>query len=217
MKLPNLPLNVLIADDHQLIVDGLCKILETQKEIGTIYTTNNGKEVLEKIMLHDIDCVIIDINMPVLNGLEATKGIKKEKPGIKILVVSMLSDAAIVSKMLKAGADAFINKDTGKEELLKAIHLVMQGEKYISPAISYNLYSHFNDKHITTGDNEKQLTARETEIIRYIAEGLTNQAIAGKLFLSTVTVDTHRKNILHKLNLNNAAALVKYAAQHGLL
>jgi len=149
--------------------------------------------------------------------LEATKLIKKEKPEIKIIVVSMLCDAAIVSKMMKAGADAFINKDTGKSELLKAINKVMHGEKYISPEISTNLFAHLSDRDISGTENEKHLTTREIEIIRYIADGLTNNEIADKLFLSTGTVDTHRKNMLAKLHLKNTAALVKYAADHKLL
>jgi len=212
-----LPINLLIVDDHQLIIDGLSKILETKKIIGTIYTANNGKEGVEIALTHDIDCVIMDINMPVLNGLEATKLIKKEKPHIKVIVVSMLCDAAIVNKMLKAGADAFINKDIGKEELLKAIDKVMNDEKYISPDISLRLFTHLNERDVTGVDNEKRLTPREIEIIRYIAAGLTNTEIAAKLFLSTVTVDTHRKNMLAKLQLKNTATLVKYAADHKLL
>ena len=167
--------------------------------------------------MQDVDCVIMDINMPVLNGLEATKLIKQEKPYVKVIVVSMLSDASVVSKMLKAGADAFINKDTGKTELLKALTKVMQGEKYINPEISNNLFAHLTDRNVGTTEGEKQLTAREVEIIRYIADGLTNHEIADKLFLSVVTVDTHRKNMLAKLHLKNTASLVKYAADHKLL
>lgn len=212
-----LPINLLIADDHQLIIDGLSKILETKKMIGEIYTANNGKEAVEITLTHNIDCVIMDINMPVLNGLEATRLIKKEKPHIKVIVVSMLCDAAIVNKMLKAGADAFINKDIGKEELLKAIDKVMNDEKYISPDISLRLFTHLNERDVTGVDNDKRLTPREIEIIRYIAAGLTNTEIAAKLFLSTVTVDTHRKNMLAKLQLKNTATLVKYAADHKLL
>jgi DNA-binding NarL/FixJ family response regulator len=212
-----LPINLLIADDHQLIIDGLIKILETEKTIGNIYSVNNGKEAVDKALTCNIDCVIMDINMPVLNGLEATKLIKKAKPEIKVIVVSMLYDASIVSKMMKAGADAFINKDTGKTELLKAIEKLMNNEKYISPEISNNLFIHFADRNVNARDNEKHLTPREIEIIRYIADGLTNQEIASKLFLSPVTVDTHRKNILAKLQLKNTAALVKYAAEHKLL
>jgi len=211
------PINLLIADDHQLITDCISKILETEKMIGEIHTARNGQEAVDKVLTNDIDCVIIDINMPVLNGLEATKLIKQQKPSVKVIVVSMLSDAAIVSKMMKAGADVFINKDTGKTELLKAIAKAMQGEKYISPEISNNLITHLTDRRVQTADNEKKLTPRELEIIRLIAEGLTNHEIAGKLFLSNVTVDTHRKNMLAKLHLKNTASLVKYAADHNLL
>src|SRR5215471_20114 len=124
------PINILIADDHQLIIDGLTNILANEKIISNIYSANNGREAADKALAENIDCVIMDINMPVLNGMEATKLIKKEKPYIKVIVVSMQCDAAIVNRMLKAGADAFINKDTGKSELLKAIEKVMQNEKY---------------------------------------------------------------------------------------
>ncbi|MEO7315374.1 MAG: response regulator transcription factor [Ginsengibacter sp.] len=211
------PINLLIADDHQLIIDGLTNILSSEKMIGEIHTANNGKEAFEKALAHDIDCVIMDINMPVLNGIEATKLIKKEKSYIKIIVVSMNCDASIVNKMMKAGADAFINKDTGKSELLTAIEKVMQDEKYISPEIANNLFAHLADRKTIDAETEKHLTPREIEIIRYIADGLTNQDIAGKLFISVFTVETHRKNILSKLHLNNTASLVKYAAEHGLL
>ena len=213
----SLPINLLIADDHKLITDGLYTILAEEKTIGEIHIANNGKDAVDIIATHDIDCVIMDINMPLLNGLEATKLIKKEKPFVRVIVVSMLSDASIVSKMLKAGADAFINKDTGKAELLKAIEKVMNNEKYISPGISNNLFTHLNDRDVNTPDNDKHLTPREIEIVRYIADGLTNHEIADKLFLSVVTVDTHRKNMLAKLHLKNTASLVKYAAEHKLL
>jgi len=212
-----LPIDLLIADDHKLITDGLSQILKAEKMIGQIHIANNGKEAVNKALEHDIDCVIMDINMPELNGLEATKIIKKEKPEIKIIVVSMLCDPSIVSKMLKAGADAFINKDTGKAELLKAIEKVMANEKYISPEISHNLFTHLTGRKVINTENEKHLTPREIEIIGYIAGGLTNSEIAAKLFLSIVTVDTHRKNILAKLQLKNTASLVKYAAEHKLL
>jgi DNA-binding NarL/FixJ family response regulator len=212
-----LPIHLLIADDHQLITEGLSKILEAEAIIGEIYTVSNGQEAVDKVMILDIDCVIMDISMPVLNGLEATKLIKKEKPDIKVIVVSMFCDASIVNKMLKAGADAFINKDTGKSELLKAIDKVLHDEKYISPEISNNLFVHLTDRNVNTPEHEKHLTVREIEIIGYIANGLTNHEIADKLFLSIVTVNTHRKNILAKLHLKNTASLVKYAAEHKLL
>jgi len=217
MNYNQMPINLLITDDHQLITDGLSQILKAEKMIGEIHAAKNGKEAVEIVMTKDIDCIIMDINMPELNGMEATKLIKKEKPGIKIIVVSMLCDPSIVIKMLKAGADAFINKDTGKAELLKAIDKVMHNEKYISPGISNDLFTHLNDRNVNTTANEKHLTKREIEIIGYIADGLTNNEIAAKLFLSNVTVETHRKNMLAKLQLKNTASLLKYAAEHKLL
>ncbi|MCC7400188.1 MAG: response regulator transcription factor [Chitinophagaceae bacterium] len=217
MKPYQVPVNILIADDHRLITDGISKILGEEKTIGEIHIANNGSEAVDKALTADIDCVIMDINMPVMNGLEAVKRIKQEKPYVKVIAVSMNSDASVVSKMLKAGADGYINKDTGKTELLTALEKVMRGEKYISPEISNNLFLHLNDRSVQSEEGEKPLTPREIEIIRYIADGLTNQEIAQKLFLSVVTVDTHRKNILAKLHLKNSAALVKYAAEHKLL
>ncbi len=212
-----LPIDLLIADDHQLIIDGLSQILQGEKLVGKIHTAKNGKEAVDITLAENIDCVIMDINMPELNGLDATKLIKKEKPLIKIIVVSMLCEPSIVSKMLKAGADAFVNKDTGKAELLKAIDKVMHNETYISPEIANSLFRHLNDNNVKTADSENHLTKRELEIIRLIADGLTNNEIAARLFLSNVTVNTHRKNMLAKLQLKNTASLVKYAAEHKLL
>jgi DNA-binding NarL/FixJ family response regulator len=206
---------LLIVDDHRLIVEGLTGILKDEKMIGDIYTASNGKEAIEQIETKPIDCVLMDINMPMVNGHDATRIIKQQRPDIKIIVVSMLSETSVVIKLLKAGADGFILKDTGKEELMKAINKVMNNEKYVSDELNVNLYHQL-------GLNRKEkssthLTPRETEIIKYIGNGMTNHEIAEKLFLSTNTVDTHRKNILAKLALKNTAALVKYASENNLL
>lgn len=212
-----LPYNLLIADDHRLITDGISGMLKDEISIGDVYTAHDGKDAVDKTLANDIDCVIMDINMPVLNGVEATKLIKQNKPEVRIIVVSMLSDASIVSKMLKAGADGFLNKDTGKVELLTALNKVMQGEKYISAEISMNLITHLSDRNVHNIENENKLTPRELEILKQISDGFTNQEIARKLFLSADTVKTHRKNILAKLHLKNTASLIKYAAEHKLL
>jgi DNA-binding NarL/FixJ family response regulator len=206
---------LLIVDDHQLIIDGLKGILKEETMIAAIYSATNGHDAIQLSSEKPIDCILMDINMPQINGHDATKIIKQQNPHIKIIVVSMLSDASVVIKLLRAGADAFILKDTGKEELLKAIEKVMNNEKYVSNDLNMNLYQHLGANKKTGHDSH--LTPRETEIIQYIAGGMTNNEIAEKLFLSTSTVDTHRKNILAKLNLKNSAALVRYAAQNNLL
>jgi DNA-binding NarL/FixJ family response regulator len=212
----HLPLDLLIADDHQMITDGLTQILRSEKTIGQIHIAKNGKEALAIALEEDIDIIIMDINMPKLSGAEATKIIKTERPAIKIIVVSMLGEPAVVNKLLKSGADAFIHKDAGKAELINAIDKVMHGERYVSPEISMDLFRHLSERGNRT-DTEKHLTKREIEIIGHISNGLTNNEIAAKLFLSGVTVDTHRKNILAKLGLKNTASLVRYAVENKLL
>ena len=206
--------NLLIVDDHQLIIDGLIGILKEEKIIGEIYSAVNGEDAIEQVRNKQVDCILMDISMPKINGHDATKLIKQEKPDIKIIVVSMFSDASVVIKLLKAGADAFIVKNAGKDEVLRAIEKVINNEKYVSSELNLNLYQHIGLK--KNNLSPASLTPRENEIIRYISSGMTNQEIAQKLFLSTSTVDTHRKNILAKLNLKNTAALVRYAADNGL-
>jgi len=207
--------SVLVADDHQLITDGISKILQEEKSIAAVYTASNGRDAVDMLNRYTIDCVLMDLNMPILSGYDATKIIKQQKPEVKVIVVSMLSDASVIAKLLKAGADAFIIKNTGTEELLRAITKVMNGEKYISQELSFNLYQNFGRRNTT--DKQDHLTPRELEIIKYIGEGMTNGEIASKLFLSPATVDTHRKNVLAKLELKNTAALIKYAAENNLL
>jgi two-component system nitrate/nitrite response regulator NarL len=211
----NLPVDILIADDHRIMVDGLYGILKDEKSIRNIYTSFDGRDAVNQVTNREVDCVMLDINMPVLNGIEAAKQIRQQKPHVKIIMVSMLCEASIVTKALKAGADAFVIKNTGKEELLKAIGRVMKNEKYISADLSYDLLHKLNRP--AGNDHELHLTQREREIIRFIADGLTAHEIADKLYISHRTVDTHRKNILQKLSLKNIAALTRYAADHDLL
>ena len=211
-----LPINLLIVDDHRMITDGLAQLLKEEKAIGEIHTAKNGQIAVNLALSLDIHVIIMDINMPEMNGAEATRIIKQEKPGIRIIVVSMLSDPAVVNRLLKLGADAFINKDAGKAELVRAIDKVIQGEKYVSPEISMSLIKHLSEAR-DVSNNDRHLTKRELEIIGHIVNGLTNVEIAEKLFLSSVTVDTHRKNILAKLSLKNTASLVRYAMENKLV
>lgn len=207
--------NLLVVDDHQLIIDGLTGILKDEPLISEIYSATDGEKAIELANQLPIDCILMDINMPKVNGHDATRTIKKQNPSIKVIIVSMISDASVIIKLLKAGADAFIVKNTGKEELLKAIEKVMNNEKYVSHELNINLYEHLGRQR--SGAVGSQLTPREKEIIKYISKGFTNPEIAERLFISGNTVDTHRKNILAKLALKNTAALVRYAAENDLL
>lgn len=206
--------NILIVDDYQLIIDGLMGILKGEKSIGSVLFANNGQEAIEKVMKNDIDCVLMDINMPLLNGYEATKIIKQQKPQVKVVIYSMFSDASTVVKSKKAGADAFIIKDTGRDELVNTIESVIQNKKYTGSGLNPGITGYVNPyNQLTTAG----LTPREIEIIRYLAAGISNREIAEKLFLSLRTIDTHQKNILAKLSLKNTAALIKYATENNLL
>jgi DNA-binding NarL/FixJ family response regulator len=159
--------------------------------------------------------IVMDVNMPVMNGLEATSIIKKLKPGIKIIVLTMLSDFATVNKMMESGADGFILKNTDSEELFHAISVIENGGTYLNPEINQVLLKGMKEQ----GEIQKQahLTKREKEILRLIVEGLSTKQIADQLFLGEETIKSHRKNLMSKLEVNNVAALVKRAMEDKLV
>ncbi|MEO7263295.1 MAG: response regulator transcription factor [Ferruginibacter sp.] len=205
--------HILIVDKHQLIIDGLTGILKQEKNIGNIQSAISLTDALEILTNKKIDCVLLDINMTDINGNIITRIIKDINPQVKVVIVSMLSDAPVIGRLIKTGADAFITNDIDKEELLTAIENVMAEKKYISSDFNFDLYEQLeNDK-----NNQPvfaSLSSREKEIIWFISQHYTNQQIAQKLFLSVDTIEAHRKNILAKLCIRNTAALVKYAIEN---
>ena len=210
-------IRILLADDHSMFLQGLKMILAGGKNLEVIGTAGNGQEVLDAVRAGGIDLVILDINMPVLSGYEATLQLAKEAPDVHVLALSMLGDSASVMKMLEAGAGGYLFKNADEEELLQAIQIVADGGYYVTPEMQPVLVQ-FGRR-----ERDKQrgylkyethpLSTREVEILGLIMNGLTNPEIADKLFLSPRTVDTHRKNIMAKLELKNTAALVKYAVE----
>ncbi|MBI2258231.1 MAG: response regulator transcription factor [Flavobacteriia bacterium] len=198
---------VIIADDHQLIIDGIISLLENENEFKIIAGVINGKELIEKTKLLIPDIVITDIDMPIMSGEEAVKILRKEFPDLKILVLSMHKDLAKYALMKVAGANGFIHKNTDKEELIFALRQLIKGKEYVS--------SEINTENIVvkkeTSLMKVDLTKREIEIIQYIALGLSNNEIGTKLFISARTVDTHRTNIMRKINVNNVAGLIRFA------
>jgi DNA-binding NarL/FixJ family response regulator len=210
-------IRILLADDHSMFLQGLKMILAGTENLEVVSLAGNGEEVVQAVRAGGIDLVILDINMPVLSGYEATLQLAKEFPQIPVLALSMLGDNASVLKMLEAGAGGYLFKNADEAELLQAIEIIAAGGYYVTPEMQPVLLQ-FEKR-----ERDKQrgylkydahpLSTREVEILGLIMNGLTNLEIADKLFLSPRTVDTHRKNILAKLELKNTAALVKYAME----
>ncbi len=219
--MPETKLRLLIADDHQLFISGLQLILKDQLHIEITDYALNGKEAIDKCNKQYFDVVLMDINMPMIDGIEATREIKKHNPNIRILIVSMLSDFDTVSKALKAGADGFLMKNSDATEFIKAFHTIEKDEIYLSHHLSEMFTKDRSGKTIGRKEyiqfTENIVTPREKSILKMIAEGHTNNAIANTLCLSIKTVDTHRNNMLAKLNLPNTAALVRFAIDNKLV
>jgi DNA-binding NarL/FixJ family response regulator len=215
-------IRVLLADDHELVRTGLVKLLETYKDLLIVGEAADGVEAVEKTKKLNPDIVVIDLSMPRLSGIEATKIIRKECPQVGVLVLTMHQNEEYVYQIFKSGAGGYILKDTGKDELAAAIRAVAKGEKFFSPRVSEIMVDGYLRKAVardegTTGKINGltiSLTKREREVLSLIAEGLNNQQIGEKLFISPRTVDTHRTNIMQKLDIHDAGHLVKFAIEH---
>ncbi|MBC6112313.1 response regulator [Pedobacter fastidiosus] len=208
-------IKILIADDHNMLINGLKLILAVRKDFNVIASANNGIEVIELVKKEKPDLILLDINMPMLNGYQTIRLLKSDFPEINVIVLSMLNDKRSVWNMLEAGAKGYLFKNTDDKNLFKAIDEVSNGRYYVTEDIESILEEFLqNNKNPDKGNKPQLLSSREIEIVRLIVDGNTNAQIADMLYLSIRTVDTHRKNIFHKLNLNNAASLVKYALEN---
>ncbi len=207
---------IIIADDHQIVLDGYESILKTEPQIKIIATANNGQQVLEILGSSDIDMVLLDLNMPILNGLETTKLIKLKYPKVKILILTMFEDAMHIKEMIDAGVDGYLLKNSSKSTLIRAIDSIMEGKPFFDAEVTKNILNNFKQTIIIEND-KVVLSERELEIITLVAQGKSNSDIAEKLFISPHTVKTHRKNINFKLNIHNAAELIHFAKQHQLI
>jgi two-component system, NarL family, response regulator NreC len=210
---PARAVTILLADDHTIVRQGLKLILSAHTDLQVIGEAANGREAVEQAATLRPDIVLMDVQMPELNGIEATRKMMAANPRIRILVLSMHKEAVYVREILRAGARGYILKDAIDTELLSAIRSVASGDGYISPAVSGAL----NDKAKDAGDPVGLLSAREREVLLLIAEGKTNKEIATRLNLSVYTVDSHRGKIMEKLNLHSAGELVRFAMKHGLV
>lgn len=208
---------VLIADDHQLFREGLVNLLSSAPDIEVIAEAEDGKDATEKTKKLKPDVLLIDIGMPHMNGIEATRVLKKDMPELKIIAVSMHSDRQFVKGILEAGADGYLLKNCTYRQLIDAIQSVNSGKKYLSDDITEMIIKGYLDPSDTEAESYTELSEREMEILKLYAEGKSTREISEKLFISVKTVGTHKQHILEKLGLKTNADLVKYAIKEGLI
>lgn len=209
--------NLIIADDHKMFIDGLISILSDAPEFSVTLTAKNGAQVEKYLSINgaeNLDLLITDLTMPEMDGIELNKIVKEKYPSLKTLVVSMHIDGSMIDKLIRNNVDGYVPKNAEKDELLTAIRTIIKGEKYFSSEIkkAYTDAMFENKK-----AEEINLTEREKEVLKLIAEENTTQEIADKLFLSKHTIESYRKNLISKLNVKNLAGLTKHALKMGLL
>jgi two-component system response regulator NreC len=212
-------LRVLLADDHTVMRSGLRALLERQNNLEIVGEAENGRDAVSLSATLLPDVVIMDVGMPLLNGIEATKGLLKQSPSSGVIILSMHSDEAYVMRSLRAGARAYLLKDSAPSDLLFAIDAVSHGRSYFSSAIRHLLAEDYVRVLRQKGevDSYELLTAREREILQLLAEGKTNKEVAAALNISLYTVETHRSNILEKLGIHSPAELILYAVRKGII
>jgi DNA-binding NarL/FixJ family response regulator len=210
---------ILLADDHTLVRQGLRKLLEERPDWEVIAEAGDGREAVRLAEQHKPDVAILDVAMPLLNGIEATRQITRRVPGTRVLVLSMHADEAYVTQILQAGATGYLLKDSADIDLLKAVGEAAKGKSFFSPAIAKVMLDDYvrqlADKGVT--DRYEALSEREREIFQLIAEARTNKEIAALLNVSPSTVETHRAHIMEKLDLHSAAEIVLYAVRRGVI
>jgi two-component system, NarL family, response regulator NreC len=207
-------IRILLADDHVLVRQGFKLILSEQPDMQIAGEAANGREAVEQAEKLQPDIVVMDVTMPELNGIEATRRITTAAPRARVLALSMHKDAVYVREILRAGARGYLLKDSADADLIAAVRAVAKGEGYLSPAISDAVLTDYR-RHVT--DPLDLLTTREREVLQMIAEGKTNKEIATTLNLSVYTVEAHRGRVMEKLNLHSAGELVRFALRSGLI
>ena len=211
-------IRVLLADDHRILREGICALIEDQEDMEVVGEAEDGQATVKKVAQLKPDVVVMDIAMPLLNGLEATRQIRRDFPQVKVLILTMHENEEYIRQVLAAGALGYVLKDAAARDLLGAIRTVYQGEAVLSPAITRLViedYLRWGD--IRPEDATDGLTAREREILQLIAEGYTNKENAEILSLSVKTVQSHRTNLMNKLDLHDRGELIKYAIQKKII
>jgi len=210
-------IKVLVVDDHAMFRQGIRALLERCEDVEIVGEATEGMEAIEKVLQLAPQVVLMDIAMPVMGGLEATRRIQKESPNTKVLVLTQYEDSEYILSLLRAGAKGYISKTAIASELISAIRTVHQGESYLYPSATTTLIEEYLTRVGGEKNEYERLTDREREILQLVAEGRTNREIADRLFISIKTVLRHRTNVMEKLGFHNRTELIKYAISKGLI
>jgi two-component system response regulator NreC len=212
-------IRIILADDHKLMRSGLRVLLEQQQDFAVVGEASDGREAVTLVNSQKPDVLVMDIGMPNLNGVEAAAQITQSHPEISIVMLSMHSDESYVLRALKAGAKGYLLKDSAETDLIRAVHSVAEGKSFFSPAVSKVLLDDYVRKLKRSGTEDPYdlLTPREREVLQLVAEGKSNKDVAQLLNLSVYTVETHRSNIMEKLNLHGVPELILYAVRKGII
>jgi DNA-binding NarL/FixJ family response regulator len=212
-----MPVRLLLVDDHQVVLEGLRAMLEQELSLEVVGMAENGRSALSMVRQLSPDVVVMDVGMPDLNGIDATAQIVRDFPLVRVVALSTHTDPKHVRAMLEAGAHAYVTKETAGAELIQAIDKARRGMKYLSSDVTGSVIQGYVNPNPPDDDSALALLGgREREVLQLIAEGLTSGEVADRLSISTNTVDTHRRNIMKKLNLHSVAELTKYAIREGL-
>ncbi|KAB8146063.1 response regulator transcription factor [Chloroflexia bacterium SDU3-3] len=211
-------LRIFLADDHEVVREGLKRLVIAQPDMEVIGEAAHGRQAVERALQSDADVVIMDLSMPELSGAEATALLKQERPAIKVVALSVHEDVSYLRRLLEAGASGYVLKRSAAETLIQAVRIVAAGSVYLDPLLTGTVIESFVDQHLTTGGVAvSTLSERETDVVQLIAQGYSNKEIAAQLGLSVKTVETYKARAMEKLGFTSRVALVRYAAQQGWL
>src|SRR5882757_2777565 len=218
--IPSNPITVMLAEDHAIVRQGLCALLQADGDFLIAGEARNGREAVTMARALRPDVILMDIAMPVLNGLEATKQILAANPAAKVVILSAHSDDEYIERMNQAGVAGFLEKQTSAEILTKAIREVAKGNAFFSPSITKRMGDHRGkprDRDGLVKANSRRLTSRESEVLQLVAEGSANKQVAAELSISIKTVEKHRQHLMDKLNIHETAGLTRYAIAQGII